>query len=320
LIDIFDVYNYREVTTMQEAAEHSLHSFGVANAATASHDSQSEGPPTPMSTEAETHLNPDRPTAGKVPFVYAIGRIGPRFPRLSAEKEFAQVTGRAATEGLTDREALHSILSDRENRYLVRQLCWVFSIEGLDTYILHPRDPADFELLVQSLRPAPRAGDVDVVIGRLGPTAPPEMCNGLMVPIVVFDQVYSFDRDTFIKSIPRPEKVAAKDFGRAAEELFNRISQMADNSGATDEYRALNYLAVRYPAIYALTFEAFGRNASLTGVEVLPSRLSGVRRIVKVIFSFTNRQTDVIEKFFTRVDVTEQFPFLVTKLSPYLDR
>ena len=38
-----------------------------------------------------------------------------------------------------------------------------------------------------------------------------------------------------------------------------------------------------------------------------------------VIFSFTNRQTDVIEKFFTRVDVTEKFPFLVTKMSPYYD-
>ena len=38
------------------------------------------------------------------------------------------------------------------------------------------------------------------------------------------------------------------------------------------------------------------------------------------IFSFTNRKTDVVEKFFTRVDVTEEFPFLVTKMSPYFDR
>ena len=39
-----------------------------------------------------------------------------------------------------------------------------------------------------------------------------------------------------------------------------------------------------------------------------------------VIFSFTDRATDVVEKFFTRVDVTEEFPFLVTKMSPYFDR
>jgi hypothetical protein len=42
------------------------------------------------------------------------------------------------------------------------------------------------------------------VIGTRGPIASPEMCNGLMVPIVVFDKIYSFDRDTLIKAIPRP--------------------------------------------------------------------------------------------------------------------
>jgi hypothetical protein len=57
------------------------------------------------------------------------------------------------------------------------------------------------------------------------------MCNGLMVPIAVFDQIYSFDRDTLIKAIPRPEKTPAKRVAAAAEELFDRIVQMADNAG-----------------------------------------------------------------------------------------
>lgn len=39
-----------------------------------------------------------------------------------------------------------------------------------------------------------------------------------------------------------------------------------------------------------------------------------------VIFSFTHRATDVTEKQIVRVDVTEEFPFLATKLSPYYDR
>lgn len=95
---------------------------------------------------------------------------------------------------------------------------------------------------------------------------------------------------------------------------------MADNAGATDEHRALNYLVMRYPAIYHQTTELFGRNFSLTSVEARPSRLSGVRKIVDVIFSYTNRETDVIEKHFVRVDVTEEFPFLVTRMSPYFDR
>src|SRR5215210_8754333 len=83
-------------------------------------------------------------------YVYAIGTVEPRFPTLAAEKEFAQTTGRAeGTAGLTDREATRSVLSDRANRYLVRQLCFVMTIQGLDTYMLRPHDPADFDLLVE---------------------------------------------------------------------------------------------------------------------------------------------------------------------------
>ena len=103
-------------------------------------------------------------------YVYAIGRVEPRFPTLSADKEFAQATGRAGTAGLADRQALHQVLSQRQNRYLVRQLCWVLTIEGLDTYILHPRDPADFDLLVEAIRPTPRLTDVDCVVGVRGPS------------------------------------------------------------------------------------------------------------------------------------------------------
>ncbi|GBO54680.1 hypothetical protein APA_2731 [Pseudanabaena sp. lw0831] len=82
----------------------------------------------------------------------------------------------------------------------------------------------------------------------------------------------------------------------------------------------MNYLAVRYHAIYAKAAEAYGQSCALTGVEVRPSSLSTTRKIVAVIFSYTNRNTDFTEKFFVRVDVTEEFPFLVTKLSPYYDR
>jgi hypothetical protein len=275
-------------------------------------------------TDVLRAANPDDATTSSPSYVYAIGRVEPRFPSLAVEKEFAQVVGRAEdTAGLTDRETLQAALSERTNRYLARQLCFVLAIEGLETYILVPRDPVDFDLLVEAVRPAPRPTDVDVVIGVRGPIAPPEACNGLMVPVVAFDQIYSFDVESLVQDIPRPDSIPEEreeSFRSAAEELFNRVIQIADNAGATDEHRALNYLAVRYDSIYALTADAYGRDDSLTGVEVRPSRLSGTRRIVNVIFSFTNRNTDVTQKYFVRVDVTEEWPFLVTKMSPFFER
>jgi hypothetical protein len=259
-------------------------------------------------------------SAGMLSYVYAIGKVEARFPNLAAEKEFAQATGRTDTAGKTDQQTFHAVLSTPENRYLVRQLCWVLSIQGMDTYLLLPRNPMDIDLLVEAIRPAYSPNDIDVVIGMRGPIAPPTMCNGLMVPIVVFDQIYSFDRSTLINRIPKPEKSTAAEFAPTAEELFNRIVQLTDNAGAIDDHRALNYLTMRYPAIYSKASEQFALDSSLTGVEVQPSPMNGTRKIVDVIFAYTNRKTDFTEKFCVRVDVTEEFPFLVTKMSPYYDR
>ena len=77
------------------------------------------------------------------------------------------------TQGLADRQALQAVLEDPSNRYLARQLCWVYVIESLETYILVPRDRADLDLLIEAVRSDPTRDDVDVVIGTRGPLAPP---------------------------------------------------------------------------------------------------------------------------------------------------
>jgi cyclic patellamide precursor peptide PatG len=255
-------------------------------------------------------------------YVYAIGNVEMRFPNLSVEKEFAQATAGAGTQGLTNQATLHSVLAEPANRYLARQACWVFTIEGMETYILVPRDPTAYDQLIEAVRSRPSRLDIDVLVGVRGPIAPPEMCNGLMVPIVAFDQIYSFDRDSLIGALPKRAKgTKSKNYDTAAaEELLNFLMLLADNAGSTDEHRAVNYLAVRYPAVYETVATALDRNAGLTAVDVQPSPLSGTRNIVDVIFSFTNRNTLMVEKFYTCVDVTEKFPFLCKSMSPYFDR
>jgi hypothetical protein len=249
--------------------------------------------------------------------VYAIGRIEPRFPLLSLEKEFAQVAGRTPSEGLTDRELFHTVLSQPENRYLAQQLCWVLSISELDTYLLYPRNPVDMEVLVASLRPRPRSVDVDVVVGQRGPLAPPEVCNGLMVPLVGFTQIYSFDKDSFVAAVPRPSRTKQEAFESVVEEVLERVLMMADNVGSLDEHRAINYLALRYPPMYAKAYDLFSAGVTLDGVDVQPSGVGMSRNLMDVVFSFRNRSTNFVERWSARVDVTEEFPFLVTGFSPY---
>jgi hypothetical protein len=173
------------------------------------------------------------------PWVYAIGNIEPRFPRISVEKEFAQAMGGAKTAGLTDRQALHEVLSAPHNRYLARQLCWVLSISGVETYLVVPRQPTDLDMLVAAVQPAVGAEKLDVLIGTKGQVAPPEMCNGLSLPIVIFDQLYSFDRKSLLSSIPVPNDVKPEEFSASAA-VLDRILSATDNAGSADEHRALN--------------------------------------------------------------------------------
>jgi hypothetical protein len=260
----------------------------------------------------------DSKSNGSVQYVYTIGKIKPRFPSLGIEKEFAQAVGRIKTDGMTDNAVMFKMLSEPQHLYLARKLCWTLSIEGLETYLLQPMHAVDLEMLVSSLKPTPDANDINVVIGLLGPIAPANYCNGLQLPIIGFSQIYSFDIPSLIKSIPNNNK--AKNFTAIAEELFMRIMQMTDNAGATDDHRALNYLAVRYHGVYATAADCYDRNFSLTGVEIRPAALNGARKMVDAIFTFSNRTTDVTEKYYCRVDVSEEFPFLVTKMQAYLNR
>ena len=146
-------------------------------------------------------------------YVYVLGQIEERYPRPSVEREVAQATGRAETAGRTDRQAFHRILSQRENRYLARQLCWVLSVQGIETYLLRPRDPMDLDLLINAIEPH-SAPWISAVIGVQGPVAPPDYCNGMMVPIVVFDQIYTFARESLVNAIPVQRQFQQKPLGR----------------------------------------------------------------------------------------------------------
>jgi hypothetical protein len=107
--------------------------------------------------------------------LYAVGRIDPVFPNESVEKERAQAIGRAETVDLTDREAVHRILTSREAGYIARQLCWMLSINKVPSFIVLAHDRADVDDLVRTLRPMPRESDVDIVIGTVGPAS---QCGG----------------------------------------------------------------------------------------------------------------------------------------------
>ena len=99
---------------------------------------------------------------------------------------------------------------------------------------------------------------------------------------------------------------------------MNRLVQSADNYGGTDEWRALNYLAVQYKSLYYHYGDMVYYGYTLESIRVVRSRLWGTRRIVDPVFTFRNRFGG-IKQYFVRVDVTDLFPKILHPLSEYFD-
>ena len=264
-------------------------------------------------------------------YVYALGTVSCRFPNQSLDKEYVQalahVSDEINTAAMTDRQRFYTVFDYTTEKgrkpylYIAQEMCWVLSVENIDTYILSPRAEEQLWELVDMLDSpfATPPMDVDVVIGVRGPIAPPQACNGLQLPIVGVSHTYSFPVDRFVNQLPRPENMSESFFQTVATETFYRNMQLADNVGNMDEHRAINYVVLQYPNIYTMTAEQALRNNKLSNVEVKPSPLSGngARPVMNVIFTYSSTTTKVEEKFYTEVDVTGMYPFLVQSLQPY---
>jgi hypothetical protein len=121
--------------------------------------------------------------------------------------------------------------------------------------------------------------------------------------------------------------ITEEQFSNIARELFIRITSSLENMGGLEQHRALNYMLVQHPG----PFVAVAQRADTAVLDSIETRLNltpGARRIVTVIFTFIDRATGVPERLFTRIDVTEEWPFVVDSLhagspplglSPFID-
>ena len=214
---------------------------------------------------------------------------------------------------------MHTVLSRSEYFYLVRQLCWVLTIKSSNAYAVVPRDSEDIKMLINALRPDPRDADIDVVVGWLGPPAD-RGCNGVRLPTISIAQVYSFDMDSFVKHLSKPKDTSDQTFAAAVEEVLQKASQLAGNMGFQEDHRALNYLVTRDPSLYSEVVSQYSRNSSFVRFKVNASPLSGTRRIMDVVLEFRNRETDVFDRRFVSIDVSDVFPFKLSKWAPFVDR
>lgn len=277
-------------------------------------------------------------------FVYAIGTVDAVYPNLAIEREMLALSkalgipfpaSRAPNIAPTeDRLWQHAVLSANRKltRYLARQLRWRLTIEDLPVFVLQPNDAGVYDDLIDALNrplhgapppppsPPPTRGrqraerkarkttseiaqDIEATSGPLGPVEDLDVVVGVVGPhtqdgiVVAVDQLFQTT-----PALLAPARLVG-------------LPQLADNHGLTDQERACNFLAARcrlgLPGI---------PDYNLSGVRVMPSRLgTGFGRIMRVIFTYSNAN-GAIEEYFVRVDVTHEFPMIISELQRYLER
>jgi len=249
--------------------------------------------------------------------VYAIGTVGTRCLTEGVEHELRQALGGDDPMDLRHVGKLRTALTSAENRYLTRELSWVLTIDGIDSYVLQPSDPSDLVTLPEAIRPDLRAYGVDAVLGRIvGPAQGDPAHAQAPLPMLIFDQLHSFDADTFARSLREATSVAGIDPTFVADML--RTLTGISGPGLTGEHRALNYLVVRYPKLYQLAFEKAQGGLDLRAVQFQQAPATGGRTVVVVLLSFQASVDSRVEKWSVRVDVTDKFPFLRGGLAPHL--
>src|SRR2546423_7325294 len=94
------------------------------------------------------------------------------------------------------------VLGKASNLYIAREMCWQFRRDATIPYLLIPRSQDELVGMVSASAPSPSdTVDFDVVLGRVGPTAPPEMCNGLILPTIICDESFNFSSKVYINDI-----------------------------------------------------------------------------------------------------------------------
>jgi hypothetical protein len=238
------------------------------------------------------------------PWVYVIGDVDPKYPSLAVEKEAIGAMARAKVSGLSNDAALQKVLEAPGNEYIVREMCFVLLVQEVETYILVPRSPLDYPMLVEAAK-----SELSAVIGSVGPIADPAVCNGLTLPYLIFDVVFNFDKPAFIADIPLPKGADEAKFRATANEIFGQIATLIPTGRGME--RALAYLFMKDPNLYQVIWNAYNQNAQLTSIETKPAPVNSTQNLVDVMITTTDRSTGVQNCVYARVATAHRLPYVV---------
>ncbi|MCL1051829.1 hypothetical protein L2755_19690 [Shewanella abyssi] len=258
-------------------------------------------------------------------YIYVVGRIDAHFPNLSIEKEFYQaclltgvdvssikeVDDDVALARLNRDSSLNTLLyqglGHKANEYVARDMNWMFcNVDGNEIYNLITDSDESLMQFVAALG----LKDQHVILqGQV-------MLDGR---VLVSNLIPA-------ESTPVDKSHIVHNENQQMKELVEEIRSLNANDGVRNEERALNYVLYNNKKVfkesYDLCYKATpsGPNPNgyqLVNVEVVTS-WSGDRLVSKVIFNYQGINTSAKQSWYTTVDVTGEYPFILTKWKRFL--
>ncbi len=258
-------------------------------------------------------------------YLYTVGKLVPFFPSLSVEKEFDQAAAEEQMVG-QDEEKIFKVFSDTDNRYLAREMLWTLQLSGVDMFILKPDSEQTLTQFIASLNPNRPQPSYDVFLGKFVPMAADMAVHDEMLPLAVCLQTFSISENEMTSNIQRAISSGISSSSDVVQYLLTPMMDVAQNPGNNDALRALNFVILTQMDLYSILWQILKGTAPgpkdssgfcLENVEVVPSNLQGTRLIFDIIFSFRGNATNLLTKWFCRVDTTGAFPTLITKMQRY---
>jgi hypothetical protein len=224
-----------------------------------------------------------------------------------------------AGSGEANTQTLNQLLRRPASRYLVRQLCWILTIDNQEAYVLVPSDPADLLLLVNAVRADSDTEELDLVIGARGAIAPSEMCSGVPLPLLIYQTIISINIQEHIRNILTPE-ISEEDrdkFQTMSVDVLNKLIA-GRGDGSNDACRSFVHLALRDHEAYQLSHGLYSRNFVLAAIRSFPVTIGGSRKTQRVILTFTHSSTGFQEQYSADVDVTGMWPYVSRSFAAFV--
>jgi hypothetical protein len=263
--------------------------------------------------------------------VYAWGTVEATFPSLSIEKEFFQAIDPADAGGfdLSDTvdlwrvneiarstSTVYNVLNNPANLFIAREMCWFLAgPDGGRRWALRPRNDLEVAQLVAALAPGQNANKQrQVLIGRRSPVPANPQCNG--APAMTFNRIYPRTAANLVAAILATYPPLAQSQAQV-QALVADLLALAPGAGADGQGRAVNYLLLNeldlYYQAYQLRYNTRAPNSNgyeLTALQPLVRQGSDGREQVDVVLTYQGNNTGTVSRWYYRVDVAGDFPFV----------